>query len=138
MIRDNHVEQMIIPNTQLNKNRATYLSKTVLIYFELSIIVSPGMCYDPYTNSYYDLRDGQLLAKMESEVKSVFEDLYVIELEKEKTLVVKQITNDSWSEETKKSGVFYIEQKNRDKKGVSLTKSDCGKLATILKEISEK
>ena len=129
---------MIIPNTQLNKNRATYLSKTVLIYFELSIIVSPGMIYNPYSNSYYDLIDGQLLAKMETEVKSVFEDLYVIELEKEKTLVVKQITNDSWSDETKKSGVFYIEQKNRDKKGVSLTKSDCGKLATILKEISEK
>jgi len=96
------------------------------------------MSYDPYTNSYYDLKDGQLLAKMETEVKSVFEDLFVIELEKEKTLVIKQITNDSWSDETKKSGVFYIEQKNRDKKGVSLTKSDCGKIAIILKEISEK
>ena len=86
MIRDNHVEQMIIPNPQLNKNRATYLSKTVLIYFELSIIVSPGMCYDPYTNSYYDLRDGQLLAKMESDVKSVFTDLFVVNLEKEKNV----------------------------------------------------
>ena len=138
MIRDNHVEQMIIPNTQLNKNQATYLSKTVLIYFELSIIVNPGMIYDLYSNSYYDLIDGQLLAKMDNEVKSVFEDLYVVELEKEKTLVLKKITNDSWSDETKKSGVFYIEQRNRDKKGISLTKSDCGKLATILKEISEK
>ena len=135
MIRDNHVEQMIIPNTQLNKNQATYLSKTVLIYFELSIIVNPGMIYDLYSNSYYDLIDGQLLAKMDNEVKSVFEDLYVVELEKEKTLVLKKITNDSWSDETKKSGVFYIEQRNRDKKGISLTKSDCGKLATILKEI---
>ena len=96
------------------------------------------MSYDPYTNSYYDLKDGQLLAKMESEVKSAFVDLYVIELEKEKTLVVKSITNDSWSDQTKNQGVFYIEQKNRDKKGISLTKSDCGKLATILKEISEK
>jgi len=96
------------------------------------------MIFDPYSNSYFDMIDGQLLAKMESEVKSVFEDLYVIELEKEKTLVVKQITNDSWSDETKKSGVFYIEQRNRDKKGISLTKSDCGKIATILKEISEK
>ena len=56
----------------------------------------------------------------------------------EKTLVIKQITNESWSDQTKKSGVFYIEQKNRDKKGISLTKSDCGKLAIILKEISEK
>jgi len=129
---------MIIPNTQLNKNQATYLSKTVLIYFELSIIVNPGMIYDLYSNSYYDLIDGQLLAKMDNEVKSVFEDLYVVELEKEKTLVLKKITNDSWSDETKKSGVFYIEQRNRDKKGISLTKSDCGKLATILKEISEK
>jgi hypothetical protein len=138
VIRDNHVEQMIIPNTQLNKNQATYLSKTVLIYFELSIIVNPGMIYDLYSNSYYDLIDGQLLAKMDNEVKSVFEDLYVVELEKEKTLVLKKITNDSWSDETKKSGVFYIEQRNRDKKGISLTKSDCGKLATILKEISEK
>jgi hypothetical protein len=139
VIRDNHVEQMIIPNTQLNKNRATYLSKTVLIYFEmLSIIVSPGMIFDPYSNSYYDMIDGQLLAKMESEVKSVFTDLFVVNLEKEKTLVVKSITNDSWSDQTKNQGVFYIEQKNRDKKGISLTKSDCGKLATILKEISEK
>jgi len=138
VIRDNHVEQMIIPNTQLNKNQATYLSKTVLIYFELSIIVNPGMIYDLYSNSYYDLIDGQLLAKMDNEVKSVFEDLYVVELEKEKTLVLKKITNDSWSDETKKSGVFYIEQRNRDKKSISLTKSDCGKLATILKEISEK
>ena len=138
MIRDNHVEQMIIPNTQLNKNRATYLSKMVQKYFELSFIENPGMIYDPIDHSFYDLRDGQLLAKMDNEVKSVFEDLYVVELEKEKTLVLKKITNDSWSDETKKSGVFYIEQRNRDKKGISLTKSDCGKLATILKEISEK
>ena len=135
MIREGHVEQMTNPNTQLNKNRATYLCMTVLIYFELSIIVNPGITFDTY---YQPRILSQLLTKMESEVKSVFEDLYVIELEKEKTLVVKQITNDSWSDETKKSGVFYIEQKHRDKKGVSLTKSDCGKLATILKEISEK
>jgi len=93
------------------------------------------MTFDPY---YQPRILSQLLAKMETEVKSVFEDLYVIELEKEKTLVVKQITNDSWSDATKKSGVFYIEQKLREKKGISLTKSDCGKLAIILKEISEK
>ena len=135
MIRDNHVEQMIIPNTQLNKNRATYLCMTVLIYFELSIIVNPGITFDTY---YQPRILSQLLTKMDNEVKSAFVDLYVIELEKEKTLVVKQITNDSWSDSTKKSGVFYIEQKLREKKGISLTKSDCGKLAIILKEISEK
>ena len=135
----NHVEHMINQNTQLNKTNRTYLSKTVYRYIELlSIIVSPGMIYDPYSNSYYDMIDGQLLAKMETEVKSAFEDLYVIELEKEKTLVIKQITNSSWSDETTKKGVFFIEERNRDKKGISLTKSDCGKLATFLKEISEK
>ena len=35
------------------------------------------MSYDPYTNSYYDLRDGQLLAKMEQETKSEFKDLKI-------------------------------------------------------------
>ena len=96
------------------------------------------MEFDPITNSYYDLIDGQLLATMTTEVKSAFEDLHTVELEKDKTLVVKQITNDSWSDETKARGVFFIEEKNRDKKGITLTKSDCGKLAPILKEISEK
>tara|TARA_R110000751_G_scaffold192919_5_gene298478 strand:+ start:800 stop:1087 length:288 start_codon:yes stop_codon:yes gene_type:complete len=95
------------------------------------------MSYDPYTNSYYDLKDGQLLAKMETEVKSAFEDLHTVELEKDKTLVVKQITNEAWSDETKEKGVFFLEEKNRTKKGLTLTKSDCGKLAIILKEISE-
>jgi len=103
----------------------------------LSIIVSPGMSYDPYTNSYYDLKDGQLLAKMETEVKSAFEDLHTVELEKDKTLVIKKITNEAWSDETKARGTFFIEIRNRDKKGITLTKSDCGKLAIILKEISE-
>jgi len=134
----NHVEHMINQNTQLNKTNRTYLSKTVYRYIELlSIIVSPGMIYDINSNSYYDLIDGQLLAKMEQS-ESAFEDLYVIELEKEKTLVIKKITNSSWSDETTKKGVFFIEERNRDKKGISLTKSDCGKLATFLKEISEK
>ena len=96
------------------------------------------MEYDPVTNSYYDLKDGQLLAKMETEVKSAFEDLHTVELEKDKTLVVKQITNEAWSDETKARGVFFIEEKNRSKTGITLTKSDCGKLAIILKEISEK
>ena len=75
---------------------------------------------------------------MENETKSVFEDLYVVELEKEKTLVIKKITNESWSEETKEKGTFFIEERNRDKKGITLTKSDCGKIAIMLKEISEK
>ena len=92
-------------------------------------------------NAYFDCINGELLAKsekMETEVTSVFEDLYVIDLEKEKTIVIKKITNSTWSEETTKKGVFYIEERNREKKGISLTKSDCGKLATFLKEISEK
>jgi len=75
---------------------------------------------------------------MENETKSVFEDLYVVELEKEKTLVIKKITNTAWSEETTKRGTFFIEERNRDKKGITLTKSDCGKIAIMLKEISEK
>ena len=95
------------------------------------------MLYNPDKNAYYDLKDGQLLAKMETEVKSAFEDLHTIELEKDKTLVIKKITNETWSDETKEKGVLFIEEKNRTKKGITLTKSDCGKLAIILKEISE-
>ena len=95
------------------------------------------MLYNPDKNAYYDLKDGQLLAKMETEVKSAFEDLHKVELEKDKTLVIKKITNEAWSDETKEKGVFFIEEKNRTKKGITLTKSDCGKLAIILKEISD-
>ena len=113
----------------------------VVSYIPLSVYlrryVIGKMNFDPVTNSYYDLIDGQLLATMTTE-ESAFEDLHTVELEKDKTLVVKQITNDSWSDETKARGVFFIEEKNRDKKGITLTKSDCGKLAIILKEISEK
>jgi len=93
------------------------------------------MTFDPY---YQPRILSQLLAKMETEVKSAFVDLYVVELEKEKTLVIKKITNEAWSEETKKRGTFFIEERNRDKKGITLTKSDCGKIAIMLKEISEK
>ena len=96
------------------------------------------MLFNPDKNAYYDLKDGQLLAKMEQETESEYEDLKTLQLEKDKTLVVKQITNTSWSDETKARGTFFIEIRNRDKKGLTLTKSDCGKLATILKEISEK
>ena len=106
----------------------------------MSIIENPGLIYDPNDHSFYDLKDGQLLAKknMDNEIKSVFEDLYVVELEREKTLVIKKITNEAWSEETKKRGTFFLEERNRDKKGITLTKSDCGKIAIMLKEISEK
>ena len=89
---------------------------------------------------YYDLNDGQLLAKKmstETETKSVFTDLYTVELEKS-TLIVKEITNTSWPEETKQKGIFFLEQKNRDKKGISLKKKDFEKLLAIFKEISEK
>jgi len=89
---------------------------------------------------YYDLNDGQLLAQKmstETETKSVFTDLHTVELEKS-TLIIKEITNTSWPKETTKIGVFYLEQKNRDKKGISLTKKDFGKLLAIFKEISEK
>ena len=89
---------------------------------------------------YYDLNDGQLLAKKmstETKTESVFTDLYTVELEKS-TLVIKEITNTSWPEATTQTGVFFLEQKNRDKKGVSLTRKDFGKLLAIFKEISEK
>ena len=97
------------------------------------------MLFNPDKNAYYDLKDGQFLAtKMEQkEQVSNFEDLSVVELEKDKTLVIKKITNEAWSDETKARGTFFIEIRNRDKKGITLTKSDCGKLAIILKEISE-
>ena len=98
------------------------------------------MLFNPDTNTYTDLKDGQQLAtKMEQkEQVSNFEDLYVVELEREKTLVIKKITNSAWSEETTKRGTFFIEIRDREKKGITLTKSDCGKIAIMLKEISEK
>ena len=98
------------------------------------------MIYDYENIAYYDLKDGQLLAKKmstETETKSVFKDLYEVELEGS-TLIIKEVTNESWPEETKQKGIFYLEQKNRDKKGISLTKKDFGKLIAIFKEISEK
>ena len=98
------------------------------------------MIYDYENIAYYDLRDGQLLAKKmstETETKSVFKDLYEVELEGS-TLIIKEVTNESWPEETKQKGIFYLEQKNRDKKGISLKKKDFAKLLAIFKEISEK
>ena len=73
----------------------------------------------------------------QTKIQSVFKDLYEVELEKT-TLVIKEITNSSWSNETKQTGVFFIEQKNRQKKGISLTKKDFEKLIPIFKEISLK
>ena len=98
------------------------------------------MIFDYENIAYYDLKDGQLLAKKmstETETKSVFKDLYEVELEGS-TLIIKEVTNESWPEETKQKGIFYLEQKNRDKKGVSLTRKYFGKLLAIFKEISEK
>ena len=74
----------------------------------------------------------------EIKTKSVFTDLYKIDLDKDRQLVIKQITNEEWSDDTKTKGVFYIEELHRDKKGLTLTKSDCLKLSAILKEIAEK
>ena len=36
------------------------------------------MFFNPDKKAYYDLIDGQLLAKMETEVKSAFEDLHTV------------------------------------------------------------
>ena len=105
----------------------------------MSIILNE-MIFDYENIAYYDLKDGQLLAKKmstETETKSVFKDLYEVELEGS-TLIIKEVTNESWPEETKQKGIFYLEQKNRDKKGISLKKKDFEKLLAIFKEISEK
>ena len=103
-------------------------------------IIWNDMIFDYENIAYYDLKDGQLLAKKmstETETKSVFKDLYEVELEGS-TLIIKEVTNESWPEETKQKGIFYLEQKNRDKKGISLKKKDFEKLLAIFKEISEK
>ena len=101
-------------------------------------IIWDNMLYDYQNIAYYDLKDGQLLAqKMSTETKSIFHVLSEVELEKS-TLILKEISNPEWSEETKKSQVFFIEQKNRDKKGITLTKKDFTKLLAIFSEISEK
>ena len=73
----------------------------------------------------------------QNKTESVFHDLYVLELEKS-TLTIREVTNESWPDTTKQTGVFYLEQKNRDKKGLSFTKKDFEKLLAIFKELSEK
>jgi len=88
--------------------------------------------------TYYDSKDGQLLSKMaEIQTESTFEDLAELKTEKDKTIVIKKITNPEWSDSTKSRGVFYIEERNRERKGLSLTKADCFSLSIELKKISE-
>ena len=70
--------------------------------------------------------------------ESTFTEIASVDLEKDKTLVIKKIESPEWNEETTKKGVFFIEEKNRSKKGLTLTKMDCQKLSEILKEISDK
>ena len=77
------------------------------------------------------------LSEQKNKTESVFHDLYVLELEKS-TLTIREVTNESWPDTTKQTGVFYLEQKNRDKKGLSFTRKDFGKLLAIFKELSEK
>ena len=77
------------------------------------------------------------MSEQKNKTESVFHDLYVVELEKS-TLTIKEITNESWPDTTKQTGVFYLEQKNRDKKGLSFTKKNFGKLLATFKELSEK
>ena len=94
------------------------------------------MSYDPYTNSYYDLKDGQLLAqKMTTEQeqqKNVFKELFKIDLEAS-SLSIKEISKDDLVLS------YYLEQnKDGTKKGITLKKADFGKLKPIFQEISEK
>ena len=77
------------------------------------------------------------LSEQKNKTKSVFHDLYVLELEKS-TLTIREVTNESWPDTTKQTGVFYLEQKNRDKKGLSFTRKDFEKLLATFKELSEK
>ena len=102
-------------------------------------LIEHNMIYDPGDHAFYDLKDGQLLAKKMSEIKteSVFEDIGQLETENDKTIVIKRITNPEWSDKTKEKGVFYLEEKGRDRKGLSLTKADLSALSIKLKEISE-
>ena len=102
----------------------------------MSIIENPGLIYDPKDHSFYDLKDGQLLAqKMTTEQeqqKNVFKELFKIELEAS-SLSIKEISKDD------QVLSYYLEQnKDGTKKGITLKKSDFGKLKPIFQEISEK
>ena len=107
-----------------------------MIYSELSIIENPGLIYDPKDHSFYDLKDGQLLAKKmtteQEQQKNVFKELYKIDLEAS-SLSIKEISKDD------QVLSYYLEQnKDGTKKGITLKKSDFGKLKPIFQEISEK
>jgi len=102
----------------------------------LSIIENPGLIYDPKDHSFYDLKDGQLLAKKMSneteQQKNVFKELFKIDLEAS-SLSIKEISKDD------QVLSYYLEQnKDGTKKGITLKKSDFGKLKPIFQEISEK
>ena len=77
------------------------------------------------------------LSEQKNKTESVFHDVVVVDLEKS-TLIIREVTNESWPDTTKQTGVFYLEQKNRDKKGLSFTRKDFGKLLATFKELSEK
>ena len=94
------------------------------------------MLFDPITNTYTDLKDGQLLAKKmtteQEQQKNVFKELFRIDLEAS-SLSIKEISKDD------QVLSYYLEQnKNGTKKGITLKKSDFGKLTTIFQELSEK
>ena len=94
------------------------------------------MLFNPDTNIYTDLIDGQILAtKMSNETKtesSIFKEIFKIELEAS-SLVIKEISRDD------KILSYYLEQqKDGSKQGITLKKADFGKLKSIFQEISEK
>ena len=103
-------------------------------------VIEHNMVYDPEDHAFYDLKDGQLLAKKMTEriqTESVFEDIGQLEAENDKTIVIKRITNPEWTDKTKEKQVFYLEEKGREKKGLSLSKADLSALSIKLKEVSE-
>ena len=64
--------------------------------------------------------------------KNIFKEIHKIELEAS-SLSIKEISKDD------QVLSYYLEQnKNGTKKGITLKKSDFGKLITIFQEISEK
>ena len=92
------------------------------------------MLFDPDTNTYFDLKDGQLLAMTteQEQPKNVFKELFKIDLEAS-SLSIKEISKDD------QVLSYYLEQnKDGTKKGITLKKSDFGKLKPIFQEISEK
>ena len=94
------------------------------------------MLFNPDTNTYTDLIDGQILAKKmtteQEQQKNVFKELFKIDLEAS-SLSIKEISKDD------QILSYYLEQnKDGTKKGITLKKSDFGKLTAIFQELSEK